>query len=175
MLLKRVGRLSQVEHHTLQNNCWLALGAAGEEDISSYAPGRQRAWLFGEPDLRKDIVAVKPAFESEYFRELLHAIAPTASVGLVALGIIKPHRDHRYSSGKTWGITTKRCVFEIWPRETDLRDCKRGTGELHELEAGDISFFDSKHPHCVWEHELNRFSVTFWEIRPEWKQLMSKS
>lgn len=174
-LLTLLGKLSETETQTLQNYCCLALSDVGGKDISSYAPGRQRAWLFGEPDLRKDVIDLKVRIShyTGYFRKLSDRITDgKGHVGLVANGLIKPHRDHRYAAGPAWSITTKRCIFEIWERNTDLRDCKRGTGELHELQPGEITSFWSKNPHCVWEMEPNRFSVTFWTVRNEWLDLM---
>lgn len=172
MLLEKIGQLSERETRLLSIRCRVAMYKSGSLDISTYAKGRNRAWLFGEPDLRQKAVAVSPAYSDGYFEKLRTQIAPSSHFGLVACGLIKPHRDHRYSLGPTWSVTTKGCLFEIWPRETDLRDCLRGTGELHHLEAGTISEFWAKCPHCLWEMEPGRVSVTFWEARPEWVKLM---
>jgi|GEM_PF-3346964 len=171
-LLTKIGTLPSLQTHLLSIRCKVALNKAGSQDISNYAKDRRRVWLFGEPDLRKNVIAVKAAYRDHYFENLRLNLAPSSHFGLVAQVLIKPHRDHRYSIGPTWSITTKSCLFEIWPRETSLKDCKQGTGELHQLQAGDISSFHSKCPHAVWEMEPERVSVTFWEARPEWVNLI---
>jgi len=172
MLLTKIGKLSALQTRFLDIRCRVALARSGSEDISTYAKGRKRVWLFGEPDLRRNVVAVKPAYSDHYFSNFREQIAPSSHFCLVAQGLIKPHRDHRYSLGPTWSVTTKSCVFEIWSRETSLKDCLRGTGELHHLEAGEISSFHSKCPHSIWEMQPGRISVTFWEARPEWVNLL---
>lgn len=176
MLLTRMDRLSETETQVLQNFCILALAGGGKLDISNYAKGRSRVWLFGEPDLRRNVVAVSPGYNAnrkvvEYFRQLQQQIAPQSHFCLVAKGLISPHRDHRYSLGSTWSITTKPAIFEIWPRQTELAQCKRGTGELYELAAGEVTSFWSKCPHAVWWMAQQRISVTFWEARKEWVEL----
>lgn len=82
-------------------------------DVSSYAPGRYRLWLFHEANLRNP-PTVKEAYFDDFWWKLAQKIYPGCQIGLLTFGgeagtiksdaRISWHRDHSFAMPITKGI-----------------------------------------------------------------------
>lgn len=135
------------------------------QDVSRYAPGRMRMWLFAECNLRQTNARVYPAYTDSRIEKFAQRIFPGCDIALISFnGQIDWHRDHNYAT------TTARAV--------NLGQAKFGIGlpndrQIIDLQDGDIYEFNCKSPHSILWHSQERFSITFWKMRPEYKQQLS--
>ena len=134
------------------------------EDLSRYAPGRLRMWLFSECDLRTN-AKMYPAYSDERIEKFAQRVFPGCDIALISFnGLIDWHRDHNYATTIAQGVNLGSAKFGIGlPNDRQIVD----------LEDGDIYEFNCKQPHSILWHSQERFSITFWKMRPEYKQQLS--
>jgi hypothetical protein len=126
-------------------------------DVSNYAKGRLRLWLFAEVDLRSG--AVREGYYDERIWNFAQRVYPGCDIGLLTFnGGIKYHRDHNYATPNTRGINLGSAIFGI----------KDPNEVLYQLKDGDIYEFNCKKEHAVLSHSPDRFSLTFWKMRDKY-------
>lgn len=134
------------------------------EDVSNYAPGRYRLWLFHEVDFRNG--RLTKAYIDKNIWDFAQMVYPGSNIGLltyggklgngkVSNGKIGLHRDHTYASPKAVSVNLGECVFTHG--EPTQRD--------YCLVDGHIAEFNCKAPHSVKEiRSEERFSIVFWQL-----------
>lgn len=143
-----------------------------EKDISSYAPGRYRLWLFHEALLgRKEI---KLAHFDQRLWDFCQRTYPGSNIALLTYngnaqawksnGTIRPHRDDTYAIDKAIGCNLGSASFLYNPNRsnTDTDLCDRIP-----LSDGDIYSFNCKHLHGVAEASSPRFSLNIWKLKED--------
>jgi hypothetical protein len=134
------------------------------EDLSRYAPGRMRMWLFSECDLRTN-AKMYPAYSDERIEKFAERVFPGCDIALISFnGLIDWHRDHNYATTIARAVNLGTAKFGI-----GLPDNR----QVIDLQDGDIYEFNCKQPHSILWHSQERFSITFWKMRPEYKQQLS--
>ena len=134
------------------------------EDLSRYAPGRLRMWLFSECDLRTN-AKMYPAYSDSRIEKFAQRVFPGCDIALISFnGLIDWHRDHNYATTIARGVNLGSAKFGI-----GLPDNR----QVVDLQDGDIYEFNCKSPHAILEHSQERFSITFWKMRSEYKQQLS--
>ena len=134
------------------------------EDLSRYAPGRLRMWLFSECDLRTN-AKMYPAYSDSRIEKFAQRVFPGCDIALISFnGLIDWHRDHNYATTIARGVNLGSAKFGIGlPNDRQIID----------LQDGDIYEFNCKQPHSILSHSQERFSITFWKMRSEYKQQLS--
>ena len=140
-------------------------------DVSSYAPGRYRIWLFHEANLRNPPTVKKAYFDNFWWR-LSQKVYPGCQIGLLTFGDeadsiksdarISWHRDHSFALPIARGINFgAKAKFGY--------DFHRQSGQKKtiNLDSGDALKFDCKHLHSVISHEPGRFSLILWKVRQD--------
>lgn len=130
-------------------------------DVSRYAPGRMRMWLFAECDLRTN-ATVYPAYRDSRIEKFAQRVFPGCDIALLSYnGKIDFHRDHNYATTIARAVNLGQAEFSI-----GLPDNR----QMFHLSDGDIYEFNCKLPHAVLWHSQERFSITFWKMRETYKQ-----
>ena len=140
-------------------------------DVSSYAQGRYRLWLFHECDLRTPGTITK-AYHNDRLGNFCQRVYPGTNIGLLTFGgkigniqstgLIIPHRDHTYSRA----IPTERFAIA---RTVNLGSCVfHYDGKEYQLNDGDIIEFNCKKLHGVTKIlSEERFSINLWQLNQE--------
>jgi len=130
-------------------------------DVSSYAQGRYRLWLFHECDLRTPGTITK-AYYNDRLGNFCQRVYPESNIGLLTFGgkigniqstgLIIPHRDHSYSREIARTVNIGSCIFHY-------------NGKDYELHDGDIIEFNCKKLHGVTKIlSEERFSINLWQL-----------
>lgn len=138
-------------------------------DVSSYAPGRTRAWLQVEAPLgpaqpwRPGLASARlwPWLETVWRR---HDPDTLPDLGLAIRGDtgIRWHRDASYARPAAVIVNLGRCVFEI-DRDRDSRPGRPGDPLSVRLDGpGHVFAFDCKHQHRVVSPAADRWSIVLW-------------
>jgi hypothetical protein len=145
-----------------------------QSDISNYAKGRKRSWLYYEPHLGSK-PSIQPAFFSHQLDHALKAIDLPFDLGLLSLhsvslksdARIKPHRDTSFAQPKAYLINIGKATFGYNPnRHCTLID------KIQPVDLIDgIYEFDCKHLHSVIAAENNRLGLVLWKLTPKYKVL----
>ena len=133
-------------------------------DVSNYAKGRYRLWLFHEVDFRNG--KLTKAYYDQRIFDFSQRIYPGCNIGLLTFGgkldnskfsdgRINLHRDHTYAKPKAISINLGEAIFsygEPEPKDYLLKD-------------GDILEFNCKVLHGVKQIKSpERFSLVFWQL-----------
>ena len=136
-------------------------------DVSNYARGRYRLWLFHQIDFRNG--SLSPGYFEQRIWDFSQRIYPGSNIGLltfggtfadgkVSNGKINLHRDHTYACPQTRSINLGRATFaygEPLPADYQLND-------------GDIVEFNCKILHSIKEIQSpERFSLVFWKLNEQ--------
>lgn len=146
-------------------------------DVSSYARGRQRAWLGVEPSLSatgrertgvtvdaKILARLAELLEWDFDFCLVTYSGDTQAVG------IGPHRDAGYADFEARGIhLTGECLFSHWQDYEGLGRSRRlanSTGEVEPttqlvMQPGQVIAFNCKDLHAATPGE-RRWGMNFW-------------
>ncbi len=140
-----------------------------KEDVSSYAPGRRRLWLFHEANLGNP-PTTKAAHFDKFWWDLGQRLYPGCQIALLTFGgetenfssdaRISWHRDHSYAMPCALGISFgAKAIFGY--------DYSRQSGDKRKIKLapGTIFQFDCKHLHAVLKHDPGRFSIMYWKLR----------
>ena len=133
-------------------------------DVSSYAQGRYRLWLFHECDLRTPGTITK-AYQNDRLWNFCQRVYPGTNIGLLTFGgkigniqstgLIIPHRDHSYSRAITRTVNIGSCIFNY-------------DGKDYQLNDGDIIEFNCKKLHGVTKIlSEERFIINLWQLNKE--------
>lgn len=143
-----------------------------QPDISSYAKGRYRLWLFHEAILGQK--TIKLAHFDQRLWDFAQRIYPGSNIALLTYngqaeswtsnGTIKPHRDDTYAIEKAVGCNLGTATFLYNP---DRRDSTSANCCTIELGDGDIYSFNCKHLHGVAEAGEGRFSLNIWKLKED--------
>jgi hypothetical protein len=150
-------------------------------DVSSYARGRNRAWLRIEPPLGPTQSYREGLFVSDPIWYRLQEIINwefdyclvTFSGREIPIGIA-PHRDSSYADFEAYGLNVSgNCKFSYWnDRESFSSSPSTGKFPLpgppsHVLNLlpGDLVRFNCKNVHAA-EPSINRWNMNFWKKKP---------
>lgn len=158
--IKLVGRVSRVEELRLW--CRERIHEM-TPDVSNYAKGRYRLWLFNECNLKTGEI-VKGYYDDRIY-EFSQRVYPGCNIGLLTFGgksenissdgRIQQHRDHSYAMPIAKNVNLGSAMF--------------GYGDInhkqYQLNDGDIIEFNCKVLHSVSEIlSEERFSLVFWKL-----------
>ena len=140
-------------------------------DVSSYAPGRLRAWLETEAPLGPT-QPWRPGLASArlwpWLTRVWRRVDPDTDpqLGLAVHGDagIAWHRDAAYARSEAVLVNLGPCTFGI----DAARDSANGTPVEpadHRLGAGDVLAFDCKHQHRVVDADPARWSIVLWRLK----------
>lgn len=142
-------------------------------DVSNYAKGRYRLWLFHEALLTKKRVI--PAYFDERLWQFCQRIYPGSNIALLTFGgeahgiksngKILPHRDDTYAQELAYGVNFGASATFGYNTDRRGNNFTDTTVEYYHLEPGTIYHFNCKHQHAVVEHKPGRFSLNIWTIR----------
>ena len=140
-------------------------------DVSSYARGRQRAWLGIEAPLGPT-QPWRPGLASERLWPWLTRVwqrfhpASDPAVGLAIHGDtgIAWHRDAAYAKNDALIVNLGPATFEI-DAERDSANGRPLDPVSLDLRPGDILAFDCKHQHRVVDADPTRWSVVLWRLK----------
>jgi hypothetical protein len=132
-------------------------------DVSNYAKGRYRLWLFHECNLSNG--KITKSYHNDRLWNFCQRVYPGTNIGLLTFGgningihstgLIKEHRDHGYSRAIARTVNLGSCVFHYDGKEYQLND-------------GDIIEFNCKKLHGVTKILSNeRFSINLWQLNQE--------
>jgi hypothetical protein len=132
-------------------------------DVSSYAQGRYRIWLFHECNLKTG--EITKGYYNDRLWNFCQRVYPGTNIGLLTFGgningvkstgLIIPHRDHTYAKIIARTVNLGSCVFEYDGKEYQLND-------------GDIIEFNCKKLHGVTKIlSEERFSINLWQLNQE--------
>lgn len=156
--MKLIGKVQQSTKIELRNWCEDKISLM-LPDVSNYAKGRLRLWLFAEVNLKSG--AVSEGYSDQRIWNFAQRVYPGCDIGLLTFnGGIKYHRDHNYATVVARGVNLGSAVFGIKaPNET-----------LYTLQDGDVYEFNCKKEHAVLSHSSDRFSITFWKMREKYAE-----
>ncbi len=165
-----IGRLNSKSQEILVKRATLLIEKM-ERDVSRYAPGRHRMWLFHEANLQSP-PKTSEAYFDEFWWKIAQKIYPGSDIALLTFGgksaginsdgRIDRHRDHTYAEETAFGINFgAKAEFGY--------DYHRQAGDrrIMTLHPGDIYKFNCKHTHALLSHEAQRFSLILWKIRKD--------
>jgi hypothetical protein len=132
-------------------------------DVSTYAQGRYRLWLFHECNLKTG--EITKAYVDDRISQFSQRIYPGCNIGLLTFGgkeanissdgRIKPHRDHSYAMPIARSINLGSCIFGYGDEQQ----------QRYQLNDGDITEFNCKVLHSVPKIITpERFSIVFWKL-----------
>ena len=135
-------------------------------DVSNYARGRYRLWLFHECNLKTG--EITKAYYDDRIWQFSQKVYPGCNIGLLTFGgksdnisstgLIKPHRDHTYARPIARSVNLGSCLFGYGNENH----------ELYQLNDGDITEFNCKTLHSVAKIlSTERFSITFWQLNTD--------
>jgi len=169
-MFKIVGTLSPKGQALLENNAIKSIERM-QLDVSSYAPGRYRLWLFHEANLRNP-PTIKEAYFDELWWKVAQKVYPGCQIGLLTFGgkagtlesdaRISWHRDHSFAMPTAIGINfggNAKFGYDFNRQSGDKRSIN--------LASGDVFKFNCKHLHAVLDHEPGRFSLILWKVRQD--------
>ncbi|WP_157462257.1 hypothetical protein [Crinalium epipsammum] len=169
-MLKMIGRLNSESQKILVKRSTLLIEKM-EQDVSRYAPGRHRIWLFHQANLQMPPETTEAYFD-QFFWKISQKIYPGCQIALLTFGgksneinsdaRIDWHRDHTYAEELAFGINFGgKAEFGY--------DFNRQAGDRRtiELAPGDVYKFNCKHTHALLSHEAQRFSLILWKIRKD--------
>ncbi|MEG4242977.1 hypothetical protein QUA51_09750 [Microcoleus sp. Pol10_D6] len=163
MTIKFINKVDPNSIEDLRNWCRERIQDMSQ-DVSRYAPGRMRMWIFAECDLRTN-AKIYPAYTDNRIEKFAQRVFPGCDIALLTYnGKIDWHRDHNYATTIARGVNLGTAKFGIGlPNNREVID----------LQDGDIYEFNCKLPHAILWHSQERFSLTFWKMRSEYKQQLS--
>jgi len=142
------------------------------KDVSSYAPGRNRAWLEYEAPLSMS-QGWKTGIHDDriwsYVMRICGRHGFTPDIGLVSKGgTISSHRDASYANFMAMGINLGECTWEYrqcypeykWTAQQD----ENAPTEVYNLTGGEVFFFNCKNPHAVTAASEDRWALNLWTI-----------
>lgn len=136
-------------------------------DVSNYARGRERYWLFQEPILSSgrngSPVIYKPAQVDDRLCVFIRKLVPSVSCALVAKGTgISWHRDAAYADKTAWLLNLGSAKFQIAERRSSVPPAYF---EEHQLVGGEFITFDCKRPHRSIEVDDDRWVIVIWQAK----------
>lgn len=162
MTIKLINKVDSKTLEQLRSFCQ-SLKPKMELDVSNYAKGRRRLWLFHESNLRN--TELTRAFFDKRLWDFCQRVYPGCNIGLLSYGgedstgLIDWHRDHSYSQPIARTINLGEAIFGY--------DLNRQGGDRKEfkLNDGEIIEFNCKHPHALLKIVSNeRFSINLWRL-----------
>ena len=141
-------------------------------DVSKYAPGRYRLWLFHEALLSQNRI-ISAHFDQRLW-DFCQRIYPGSNItlltfggeaqGINSKGTIALHRDDTYAIERACGVNLGTATF-AYNTERKSSNPNASTIKKLQLNDGDIYSFNCKHQHGVLEHSAERFSLNIWTVR----------
>jgi hypothetical protein len=157
--------ISKVKSETLADLRSFCRGSVNlmTSDVSSYAQGRYRLWLFHECNLSNG--EITKAYHNDRLWNFCQQVYPGTNIGLLTFGgkigniqstgLIIPHRDHSYSRPIARTVNLGSCIFNY-------------DGKDYQLNDGDIIEFNCKKLHGVTKIlSEERFSINLWQLNQE--------
>lgn len=147
-------------------------------DVSNYAKGRMRVWLFAEWDLKNKKFIHAP--QSHIGLDILDKANQVlrlytdwqAEIGLLTFSTDKEvgityHRDDSYADYESWGINLSGdCKFYYkhgYPEFRYSKERDEEKEEVIELVSGDIYQFNCKNLHQAMPSK-NRWALNLWRV-----------
>ncbi|MEM7552522.1 MAG: reverse transcriptase-like protein [Cyanobacteria bacterium P01_A01_bin.84] len=171
--LEIVGKISESKVDQLRQHLETNYQPLMDADKSSYAPGRQVAWVEAKWELKdKDF---SPGVKDDKLMELVKQIYPDADIALVTYSEqqgqgIDYHRDDSYAAAEArsinigdsmWGYqASKQGMVAYDPNANDNAPIQE-----FKLESGTVTRFNSKNPHAALETSAGRWSINVWSIK----------
>jgi len=136
-------------------------------DVSTYAQGRYRCWLFNEVNLKTGEVIT--AYEDDRIYQFSQRIYPGCNIGLLtfhgkykdfftdvtSIGTIQPHQDHSYAMPIARSVNLGNCIFGYGDNDH----------QQYQLVDGQVTEFNCKVLHSVNHIQSDeRFSIVFWKL-----------
>ncbi|MFP4336400.1 MAG: hypothetical protein ACLFQP_00580 [Halothece sp.] len=132
-------------------------------DVSNYAPGRYRLWLFHECNLKTG--ELTQSYFDERIYQFSQQIYPGCNIGLLtyggksgntnSTGLINKHRDHTYAMPIARTVNLGNAVFGYG----DDRH------QYYPLNDGEVIEFNCKVLHSIPKITTpERFSLVFWKL-----------
>ncbi|MFB2983402.1 hypothetical protein [Microseira sp. BLCC-F43] len=131
-------------------------------DVSNYAKGRYRLWLFHECNLKTGEIT-KAYYDSRIY-QFSQRVFPGCNIGLLTFGgkhngftshgKILPHRDHSYAMPIAKNVNLGKAIFGYGDRDH----------KQYELSDGDIVEFNCKVFHSVPKILSQEISIVFWKL-----------
>ena len=162
MTIKSISKVDSRTLEELRSFCQ-SLKPKMELDVSNYAKGRRRLWLFHESNLRN--TELTRGFFDKRLWDFCQRAYPGCNIGLLtyggegSTGTIDWHRDHSYAQPIARTINLGEAIFGY--------DLKRESGDRKEfkLSDGEIIEFNCKHTHALLKIVSNeRFSINLWRL-----------
>jgi hypothetical protein len=161
-MIKLIGKVKHETLDDLRNFCREATSIMSK-DVSSYAKGRYRIWLFHECNLSNG--KISKSYYDERLWNFCQRVYPETNIGLLTFGgningvfstgLIKDHRDHEYAKPIAKTVNIGSCIFRYDDKEYQLND-------------GDIIEFNCKKIHGVSKIlSEERFSINLWKLNEE--------
>jgi hypothetical protein len=155
-----------------------------QQDVSSYAPGRNRYWLQFEWDLRNKTFT--SGHEDPVLWKYCKQWMPDADLGLVVHGPvgIKPHRDDSYADWRGVGINLGKigswsydCQYPYYwgdgpegERWSDyMMKCNAPNPQNHDIPVGGVFEFNTKNLHGVNDPAEDRWAIFLWKVSKKFR------
>ena len=171
--LEIIGKINQSKVEQLRQHLENNYKPLMDADKSTYAPGRQVAWVNAKWELNsKDF---SPGVKDDKLMELVKQVYPDADIALVTYSEregqgIDYHRDDSYAAAEAlsinigdsmWGYqASKRGMVAYDPNPNENAPIQE-----FKLESGTVTRFNSKNPHAALETSAGRWSVNVWSIK----------
>ncbi len=169
MTIKSISKVDSKTLEQLRSFCQ-SLKPKMELDVSNYAKGRRRLWLFHESNLRN--TELTRGFFDKRLWDFCQRVYPSCNIGLLtyggegSTGLIDWHRDHSYAQPIARTINLGEAIFGYdLKREGGIKTDANRDRQNFKLEDGEIIEFDCKHPHALLKILSNeRFSINLWKL-----------
>ncbi|MBD2499870.1 cupin domain-containing protein [Anabaena azotica] len=157
--IKLVGKVKSETLADLKSFCRSSVNLM-TRDVSTYAKGRYRLWLFHECNLRTS--EITKGYYDDRLWNFCQRVYPGCNIGLLTFGgkvgnitstgLIQPHRDHSYSEAIARTVNVGTCIFHY-------------DGKDYQLNDGEIIEFNCKKIHGVTKIITpERFSINLWKL-----------
>jgi len=159
-MLTKVGKVAPATKEQLRLWCYQQIPNM-PMDVSRYAVGRRRLWLFNESNLQD--TKITPAYYNQRLYDFSQRVFPGCDIGLLTFageyndtikstGLIKPHRDHTFAQPEARLVNLGVALFGY-------------AGQQYQLNDGEIWQFNCKEIHSVDAiTSPRRFSIVFWKL-----------
>jgi broad specificity phosphatase PhoE len=172
MSIRILRRIQPDNHDALVEHLNSTWASRLQSDVSSYAQGRQRAWLNVQPTFGRDY-KLTPTHEDDRLSRFLDSIIPMPwDLALISRGSgIRLHRDASYARPRAFTLNLGgACIYEYENTWRDYSLHSRSSAapiETHFLGAGDLVEFNCKNRHSATldADAHKRWAINIWQLR----------
>lgn len=153
-------------------------------DMSNYAKGRSHFWIDYKWDLRHKKLreGAIHAVQMPRLKQFMAKLNIHYDLGFAALGGITWHRDDIYCDwvAYTLNLSTKPFKWGYAANYSQLyyrnfvKQNYKAEKQIITLEPGDIIRYNCKNPHATLSSQSDRWGLTFWTLKPQYKSADGK-